>query len=341
MTAAIVQIVPPGGGGLSDCALVLAERWREAGTGSVTFALAAGDGRNEPLPQRVVSAAGGGALAVLLHYSGYGYGARGLCGWLADELEQLRHALGSRLRLVVAFHELFARGEPPWRSAFWLSPWQAAIARRLALLADAVWTNAEQHARWLAGTAHPDCRIHWRPVFSNVGEPPAPNPLQRRSPRAVLFGSAATRGRAAAALRGRIDVLRRLGIEALVEVGSGPSVLPSSPGLAVRHLGLLPAAQLGALLGDSRLGIVEYPGLLLAKSGVFAAYAAHGCAALNLSGRTEPADALAVHTHYLTPSQPDVATLQDVAQALGAWYRPHASPRQAGELLRLLLGQVP
>ena len=105
----------------------------------------------------------------ILHFSGYGFGRRGLCFWLLDELKRLR-ATHNNVRLIVVFHELFTTGEPPWRSAFWLSRLQAQIATRLARMADALWTNTEQHARWLRYTVGPTIPVHLQPVFSNVGE---------------------------------------------------------------------------------------------------------------------------------------------------------------------------
>lgn len=338
MRPVIVQVVPRGGGGLSDFAQVLSAHWRLKGGASVIIELSADDVTSLSLARRLQTLGGGRAVALLLHFSGYGYGERGLCGWLVRELQAARHAMSDRLRIVIAFHELFARDEPPWRSAFWLGPLQAGIARRLAAMADALWTNAEQHAHWLSGVARPGCPVRSRPVFSNVGEPDTVASVARRSARAVLFGAASTRRRAAAALCRRPDVAARLGIDALVEVGPGAAALGSETGLRSRYLGRLPAPQLSRLLADSRVGVVEYPGALLAKSGVFAAYAAHGCAVLNVCRRVEAADGLRPQAHYLTLQTPDPALLPSCADAAWAWYRPHASERQAEDLKTLCLG---
>src|SRR3954447_19172794 len=62
---------------------------------------------------------------VILHYVNYGYQARGVPFSLRAFVETLRRQL--RGRWVTTFHELYASG-PPWKSAFWLRPFQVHIA---------------------------------------------------------------------------------------------------------------------------------------------------------------------------------------------------------------------
>jgi hypothetical protein len=105
--------------------------------------------------------------AVLLHYVNYGYHARGIPFHLPGALRQLRgHGPGV---VVTIFHELYASG-PPWRSAFWLYPFQRGIARSIARLSDAcVVTNrtAQGQLRGLAA----EIPVSVQPVPSNFGEP--------------------------------------------------------------------------------------------------------------------------------------------------------------------------
>src|SRR3954468_6911904 len=63
---------------------------------------------------------------VTLHYVNYGYQARGVPFALRRFVKQLRPRL--RGRWITTFHELYASG-PPWKSAFWLRPFQVGIAR--------------------------------------------------------------------------------------------------------------------------------------------------------------------------------------------------------------------
>lgn len=320
--AAPVQIVPAGPGGVADFAACLAAEWQAMGVASRCVPLAAADaawlGRFEA------------EAPLVLHFSGYGYAVRGLCDWLADGIEQLRARAGARLRLVTVFHELYAVG-PPWRSAFWTSAAQRRIAARLARASDALWTNTASHARWLAAQA-PARPLGVQPVFSNLGEPAAPPPFAARARSAVVFGSPATRARAFAALARQPGALQALGVQQLVEAGPG-APCRGAPGLPPRrHAGLLPAAELRHELQQAAFGVLDYPGPLLGKSGVFAALAACGCVAVNTDRDCAPGDGLLAGRDYLALGAPADDAPQ-IAARVHAWYAGHGLGRQARQLL--------
>ena len=335
----LIQVTPPGHGGVSDYAQCLQEEWLAQGQASSVIALSKELAAERSLRARIGDQLGGRpahTCSLVLHFSGYGYGRRGLCFWLLDEIAALRR---DGVRLVVVFHELFASG-PPWRSAFWVSRLQALIAARLARHADAVWTNTEHHANWLRRVVDSRIRVRVRPVFSNVGELATPPGAQARRPQAVVFGSASTRQRVFDALRGRSDALRRLGIERLVEVGSGNPSRQEPAGLPSHFLGRLDVADLGQLLRLSRFGLLDYPPQYLGKSGVFAAYASHACVVLNTCRPGPATDGLMADRHYLLVPAPagtqlGEASLEARATALTRWYSPHSLPRQARQLLIL------
>ena len=345
MASPLIQIVPPGEGGVIDYARCLQAEWQRRGRASQLLALSQASAHKRPLVLQVESlmaVTGGGSAqrcAVVLHFSGYGYGRRGLCGWLLDELTALHsHAEGS-VRVVLVFHELFASG-PPWRSAFWLSPLQASIAARLAHLADALWTNTGEHARWLRNTVAAGVPVHVRPVFSSVGESDGSIPAAERPARAVVFGSPSTRQRAFDALQRFDATLRRLGVEELVEAGSGAASTSRPTALPCRHVGRLDPPAVSALLQTSRFAVLDYPSSLLGKSSVFAAYAAHGCVVLDTCRPGPDADGLAAGREYLnlhsvatdpglpTTPQPQCA----LAERLARWYGDHRLAGQAREL---------
>lgn len=348
----LVQVVPPGLGGVRDCADCLQVEWERSGTPSTVIELSKESARERSLLTRLDQTRGvttatpsSPRVAVVLHYSGYGYGQRGLCFWLLEQLRSLRAHHRDALRLVVVFHELYASG-PPWRSAFWLTSVQAGIAARLARLADAVWTNSDHHAQWLRQALNADVPMRVRPVFSNVGEPDhLPDWTDRRA-QAVVFGSASTRQRTFDELRRREGVLRGLGIQAIVEVGPGPASTGRLTALSCQHLGRLEADALGRLLLSSSVGLLDYPSTVLGKSGVLAAYAAHGCAVLNTRPLGADTDGLLAGREYLamqslatgdsagpTPTRP--GHLQAVSERLYAWYADHRLRQQAHELMAL------
>jgi hypothetical protein len=191
MLQPLLQIVPPGSGGVRDFALALQSQWAQAGQASDLWSLNATSVRSQ----------------ALLHFSGYGYHRRGLCFWLLRELRLAQQHAAGKLHLVVMFHELFA-SSPPWQSAFWLKPAQSHIAKKLAGLADAVWTNSEHHAQWLSQHTAAHAVLHVQPVFSTMGEPVAVSQPSTRAAGLVVFGSASTRQRALALLAQHLPLVR-------------------------------------------------------------------------------------------------------------------------------------
>ena len=336
----LIQVAPPGEGGVFDYLQCLKAEWAAQGVASHVLALSKESVRQRTLASIISGFAGESPCTLVLHFSGYGYGPRGLCFWLLDALEDLRARRGQTLRTVVVFHELFAGGEPPWRSAFWLARLQALIAARLARLADALWTNTELHARWLrdsVGAATPICT---RPVFSNVGEPRASPAISERSAQAIVFGSSSTRQRAFDALRGQEPALHRLGIDELIEVGGGGPSKQRPASIRCREAGRLELDELGGLLQASRFGVLDYPAQYLAKSGVFAAYSAYGCVVLDTRQPTPDSDGLVAGEDYLVLSSLagadlGVAAHQARVDKLRHWYQDHRLQRQARELLVL------
>ncbi|RVU45081.1 hypothetical protein EOE66_13045 [Rubrivivax rivuli] len=350
----LMQLVPAGPGGVRDFAEVLQACWRRRGLACDIHALDPAQGLPPSLRPAGLARA---PVAVLLHYSGYGYQRRGLPLTLLRQLRDLREHWQAGLRLVSYFHESYANG-PPWSSAFWLSGLQSRLGLQLARMSDGVCTNAQTHAAWLL-QAHERLagQVHVLPVFSAIGEPatpPALDPVPAREPVAVVFGAALTRARALRATADLGAALRRHGVERLVEVGpGGPAVAPA--GLPVAYLGRLEATELHDLLRRVHAGLIDYPASLLAKSSVFAALAAHGVPVLNTRGHDHDADGLQAGRHYVklqdaseqrahrapAPRPPCLATAADwqsvAAQAL-AWYRPHEAEHQAQRLAALLLG---
>jgi hypothetical protein len=354
LTPTLIQIVPPGEGGVRDYAHCLQSEWSRQGHASQLLALSRQAARDIPLAQRVQAlrgasgCAGSAPCSIVLHFSGYGYAPRGLCAWLADELHALRDDAGWSVRIVVVFHELFA-SSPPWRSAFWLSRLQAAAALRVARSADALWTNTETHAEWLRGIAAREVPVHVRPVFSNVGEPGEGIAAMQRLPRAVVFGSPSTRQRALDGVCRFETALCRLGVEELVEVGSGApvaSALNTPSSLPHRQAGRLDVPALTTLLQGSRFALIDYPSKFLAKSSVFAAYAAHGCVVLNTRSAGRDSDGLAAGRDYIdlhaasAPAARQIAPGQHDAMAsrLARWYAQHRLADQASELWTLSRG---
>lgn len=347
-----LQIVPPGPGGVHDFAVALRDAWARQGCASALLPLDHGAARTQSLADRLTGMLSGRlALApatptaqqrcsVLLHFSGYGYDPRGLCGWLLKELRNAQRQLGPQLRIVTLFHELFASGRP-WQSAFWLQPLQAGIAGRLAALSAALATNTAQHAQWLRAQQGVTGRLQVRPVFSNFAPPLRLPTLAAREPALIVFGSATTRARALRRLAAHTQTLQALGIEVISEVGPGTLSIDLKQRWQHQHLGLLPPAEVAQQLLRHRFALIDYPAPYLAKSSVLAAYAAHGNAVLNTAAAAPDADGLHAGQHYTSlvgaQQQPLGADgLQSMANTLNGWHGCHPLPLQARELGNLL-----
>lgn len=276
------------------------------------------------------------AETVLLHYSGYGFDPAGCCGWLAEGLEQWRASAPGR-KLLTIFHEVYATG-PLWRTSFWTSLPQRAVARRIGGFSDAAIVTSEGGAAQLRPLA-PNLPLTVMPVFSNIGEPPTTPPLALRKPYAIAFGLAPNRTRLYAALA-RLpspikDAFRGYGLTRILDIGPPTGVPCEVLGLPVESLRSLPANTVSAHLSSARMGLLDYPWHVLTKSGVFAAYVAHGTLALNLSANgTLPPDLREgrefAHPYRLINPSFDAQT---IAQRGRTWYAGHSASAMAAQIL--------
>ena len=272
------------------------------------------------------------ATAILLHMSGYGYSKRGAPLWLLQGLRRWRVRYDSRLPFITIFHELYAMGRP-WESSFWLSPVQRIIARRiLDLSSNAIATTQlfrDQLLKWNSAA-----RVTSMPVFSSVGEPGQCARPSARSATAVVFGLAGVENRLFGTFRPDLErVIATLGIKEIVDIGPRSSVSIRFAGVPVISKGLLPAFAVSELLQQARLGFVAYPFDVLAKSSVFAAYAAHGTIPVVFAERRGSFDGLEAGRHFLDGMKPktpiNVDHLGSMQRELFSWYGTHSLPVQA------------
>jgi hypothetical protein len=279
----------------------------------------------------------GSIRKILLNYVGYGYARRGYPRWLVKGLKDwLRSKHENSLNTV--FHELYAFG-PPWTSSFWISPLQKRSAKVLALLSRKLITPMERYAQILKSFGV-HSQIIKIPVFSNVGEVSSPKPLRERKPQMVVFGNRLRRAEIYSSYRLQlIEACRGLGLEAIVDVGSP---LPNSPDLPVGLIekGVQGTEEITALLSDSRAGFLTYFDGYLAKSGVFAAYCAHGVLPILPSRNSSELDAIHHGAEYLLVDQipatdTDINT-QQIANNAHRWYQEHSIAETASKMAETL-----
>lgn len=279
----------------------------------------------------------------MLHYVGYGYQARGCPLWLLRGLQDWKRQ-DQRRRLVVMFHELFAWG-PPWRSSFWNSPLQRWLVKRLAFLSDHAATNLCRSQEILRRmTAPSKSAFSVLPVFSNVGEPRAVANLRLRKPRLIVFGGAAWRRSAYIEHRPSLErACRALGIDEVIDIGAPCADLPT---LSLRRIekGNVTAAELSGELIQAQAGFFTYPVPFLGKSGIFAAYAAHGLVPVTYPGNGGAnQDGLHSGEHFfaeLPAAKDSTKYLEAVATAAHAWYQQHRIQVHACHFGKVLNGMA-
>lgn len=277
---------------------------------------------------------------IILHFSGYPYfdsTFKGLLGigtpfWFADALEEIVRS--RQIKLVVMVHELprLNRGQLYFFGL--LNPIQNIVSKRIVRIADTVLTSSNRYqsilSRWLGK------RVTKVSIFSNIGEPDSISPLLARKRRLVVFGGSARSRLYQRNLEAIIQSCKLLGIEEIYDVGpllELPSLAQSDVNLV--QMGFLPENKISELLLTSLAGCMDYspfPGNL-GKSGVYAAYCAHGVVPILTQYNPSEADGLHMGQHYLTlDSKLETLTLTDlqkIADGAYQWYQDHSLEKVA------------
>lgn len=209
----------------------------------------------------------------LLHYGPYAYSSIGEPAAFVRAIEEL----AKEMKVLVFFHETYAWGMP-WKRAFWTNRQQRKSIGKLLHLATAAFTSNAKYMQQLQDLNTAGRPVAKIPIFSNIGEPDGLRRLDQRSRQVVIFGQLATRIRLYRDHRRDLErVCKKLGIETIVDVGSGqsPYIPTTLAGITVRRAGWMDELQLSNLMADSIAGIVGYWPDVWEKSGVIAAYQAH------------------------------------------------------------------
>jgi hypothetical protein len=350
----ILQIVPrlPGTlDGVGDYALNLAKALSARHGLTTVFAVDRATSVEIKEGFRVVSGLGQGGAAdslarecphVILHYVNYGYQERGVPFALLRLARELRGQL--RGRWLTTFHEIYAWG-PPWKSEFWLRPFQVKIARELIDLSDVcIVSNAVVEKEIHLHDSRKQVRL--APVMSNFGEPELTD-FRSASPRrwAICGGTASIERSLSSFERMHRFIPEPFFPEHLDVIGGHDSkstravierLAEETPGLACHYLPEVTVRQASALLTQASFAWLDYfgqgkvsPGMIL-KSGVFAAYGAHGVVpifshqeeAFSVGGDPFPGP------WFMTPGDvhfPAPNRLSEIRKNIYSWYSTHAA----------------
>lgn len=331
----LIQVVPrltPARCGVSDHAIALAAELKTScGIHSAFIVLNSQEQPDLPFPvthcpqdrlyDACVSFATHRPAAILVHLSGYGYAADGAPTLVADALEEMK--ADGRFAIAVFFHELHASGMP-WTSAFWYGRRQKRAYRRIARACDLPITNARVFADWLEREIATPVRC--LPVFSQQGETEQPFPFAARDRAMAVFGLAETRQRVYPEFDKLGDLLEKLGVREIVDIGPEIKTPRQVNGVPVKSAGVLTSAEIDRLLARTAFGYLAYPPNCLAKSGVFAAYTAHGVIPVIAQEFHEEFDGLRDGVHLLSAQTARIANeeeLEACSRAAWRWYTGH------------------
>jgi len=284
---------------------------------------------------------------LLLHYVGYGYAKRGCPTWLVDGLKSW-HDSNDCKRLVTMFHEVYAAGRPPWTSAFWLFWYQKKLAKDLVKLSDRILTNKQLYSEILGNLSQgKHLSIPAMSVFSNVGEPQEVSKLSQRQPWLVIFGGKNNRTRAYTESYSKIShICQTFGLNKIIDIGVSTGLgLTNINGVSIIEKGKLSNQEIQKIMLDSAVGFLDYNPDYLAKSGIFAAYAAHGMLIVNSKGSDSEIDRLESGRHYLVAdslikSKGQTEELQGIVHSSYSWYQIHSLSMQTQVFANNISNQI-
>jgi hypothetical protein len=288
---------------------------------------------------------------VILHYVNYGYQARGIPFGLVPIMSDLRQTCAGRVLTI--FHELYASGAP-WRSAFWLQPFQKRIARRLAKLSDVCVVSSEAMFRDLRKLATGVKGII-HPVLSNFGEPElSPDQFLQRDPhRWAICGGTGLIERSLKSFRKILDRIpeeiapRQLSVFGGNDNSTVRSLLVEC-GIQTDYRPRIGSADASSILSASSFLWLDYfdqpdvPTEFVLKSTAFAAACAHGVipifpqrgSEISIEGDRLPGPFFVAADSSELPS---INARPDPAQRFYGWYQHHASSDHfAREIARAL-----
>lgn len=275
---------------------------------------------------------------IILHWVNYGYQKRGIPFGLLRLLRCLRTRY--RACLLTIFHELCASA-PPWRSAFWLRPWQIHISRSVAHLSDACFVSSEVTLKELKQVA-PGAEASVHPVVSNFGEPALDSDqFACRDPHHwVICGGTGLVERSIHSFRKINNCIpdacspRELSVLGGIDNSAARLMLAELGNIRVNYHPQIKAEEASDILSTCAFGWVDYfhrpdvPASAILKSTAFAAACAHGVIPvlphrgnpISLRGDQLPGPYFVESMHTKLPEDPG-----KVSSEVYAWYQRNVS----------------
>jgi hypothetical protein len=179
------------------------------------------------------------------------------------------------------------------------------------------------------------------PVFSNVGEPEQLPGWNERRSKMIVFGSAGWRRDVYSEHKSDLEkACRAMGLDEIVDIGAPVEIPQLSARVSKR--GVLSSAEVSHEMSNARAGFFTCPAHCLGKSGIFAAYAAHGLVPVTFGkNRMDNLDGLALGKHFTSTNMlqgHDASQLENIGRVAHEWYAGHSRPRQAAAFAEKIPG---
>jgi hypothetical protein len=161
---------------------------------------------------------------------------------------------------------------------------------------------------------------------------------EERPPNMVVFGQPGTEDKVYREPWGAqsASVVETLGIKRIIDIGTRKTAPPRLVGPApVMTMGQLAPDRVSRDLVSCRFGLLNYDIARLQKSGVFAAYAAHGVIPICIGSEATPPFGLEEGRHFLRWPLKILPDLHAMQTSLRQWYADHSIARNADVLASL------
>lgn len=262
-----------------------------------------------------------------LHYVGYGYEKKGAPLWLYFGLLKWKQKKCNIL--ITTFHELFATSKILWTSSFWNQWLQKWICKKIFLLSKYVVTSRESFRNVLFKFS-PFIDIYVFPVFSNFGELKEYKNLELRDTRLIVLGSRENRSYLFKKHQNQLNIIcQKYSIDGIIDIGPQFGNLPLL-NVPVIQLGILNPNDISDLLKINTFGLIAgHSSDFFAKSGIFAAYAAHGNIVFALNANlSKIEDGIIVNHHFVTINSADI-NYNLISKTIYEWYNNHNLKKQS------------
>ncbi len=261
---------------------------------------------------------------IILHYHQPRSGRFSHLFWLFKALQSAIKL--NKCPLLVIFHELSLTFSV--RNIEVFHPLRLLAGRGIAKTANTIVTPSAGFQTLLSKWVHHP--IQCLPIISNIGEPQNVPPLEQRKRRIIIFGREYSRDRVYKKyLQELILCCNILEIEEIYDVGSPGIDLPKLDKISLVDVGEQPSEVVSQLMLTSLAGFFDYshsPGDW-GKSGIFAAYCAHGLIPISTSYNPTEATGLKLNKHYVVANQQlknmENMQLQSIADNAFQWYVTH------------------